>query len=101
MVLYQRHGKETKNYRKLAAQPLPGQRNDNSRAAPGSLQTDFDVVLSLIAAAQAQAFVAVNNALIDPLFGNGVFNALIAGLLPEFEVLASSLYHSVRKSATS
>jgi predicted nuclease of restriction endonuclease-like (RecB) superfamily len=51
--------------RKQAAKPLVRRLKADARTTPISLQTDFDVVLSLIAAARARAFVAVNTALID------------------------------------
>jgi hypothetical protein len=51
--------------RKQAAKPLVRRLKADARTTPISLHTDFDVVLSLIAAARARAFVAVNTALID------------------------------------
>jgi hypothetical protein len=65
-MLYLLHGNKTNPPpEKQAAKPLAGRLKADARTTPVSLQTDFDVVLSLIAAARARAFVAVNTALID------------------------------------
>ncbi len=94
--------KKRNQRKKQAARSLARRPKANARTTPISLQTDFDVVLSLIAAARARAFAAVNTALIDLYWqiGEHISQRIAADRWGERTVEALAEYIQARQANT-